>query len=579
MEGATAPADPAGAYERVSRKRARRRAVRRAQTIGLTVAVVMVSSGVTFTLGRMFGSDRRVETLETPTPPLALPEIAFAGDIEGKPGIYGMSAAGSEPELLTKDPGRRIDPSWSPDGTKLAYSDFDDDLDVYVFDLATGEERQVTDNPADDSSPAWSPDGTSLVFVSQRDRGSHLYLIDADGAEAEGSAVTRLTAGAAANYDPAWSADGTQIYFARDPLDASEHADLYVLNAPSGSQPDPSPPVAVVSGDASVFQAAPSPDGKKIAFVSQSDGVSQIFVAKADGSDARQLTEGPGHKTSPSWSPDGRQIVFSSGTRRNDLFVMNADGSEVRQITELQGDVVTPAWNPRSTPPSDADEARCLSEAEAAGDTSLRRPGSLGGDVDGDGLDDEVFVAVDPQTEEPTCAYFLVVETAEGTVATRIDLTSLEGIDDDLFGLQSLAEINGRPGLEVFVRVHSGVAMEFGQIYTMSGGVLTLVVRSDPDGENGLFSYAGSLSGIAAADCGDDPGAVIVSIAHPTDDPEIWIVERSFYQRTAHNVLQPTGSVDRHELSPGEVSSGGLGRFPEFGEAPFDDCPEFVSGP
>jgi Tol biopolymer transport system component len=584
MERSTAPADPAGAFERVVSKRARRRTVRRAQTVALTVAVVVVTSSVTFTLGRMFGSDRREEAAQTPSPPLSLPDIAFAGEVEGKPGIYAMKADGSDVELLTKEPGPRISPSWSPDGTKLAYSDSDDDLDIYVLDLATGEEHRVTDNPTDDFSPAWSPDGSRLVFVSHRDGGSHLYLIDAGGMETGGSPVTRLTSGASSNYDPAWSADGTQIYFAHDPLDGSEHADLYVLNAPSGSQPQPPPPVPLLSEDASVFQPAPSPDGTRLAFVSQPNGVSQIFAANADGSNARQLTHGPGHKTSPSWSPDGQQIVFSSGIGRNDLFVMNSDGSDVRQITELDGDLVTPAWNPSAASPTEPGpgsegEQRCLSEAEAAGDPSLRKPGSLRGDVDGDGLDDEVSVAIDPQSEEPTCRYFLVVHTAGGAVAARIDLTYLEGIDQELFGLQSLAEVNDQPGLEVFVRVHSGVAMEFGQLYTMAGGTLTLMVSTGPDSDNGLFAYGGSLSGLSGVDCAEEPGHLILGTAAP--DGNAWTVDRWPLVVEGYTVrLDPSlpEAHEQHTLSDEEIASGELAeRFREFGEAPFDDCPGFVS--
>ena len=567
MERSTAPADPAGAFERVTRKRARRRAVRRAQTVGLTVAVVIVTSGVTFTLGRMFGSERPEEAAESPTPfARSVLAVAFASDRDGNLDIYVASADGSNPRRITDDPEDDLGPAWSPDGTRIAFTrGLEDDPNIFVMNADGSGLVQLTDDPADDTDPAWSPDGTSIAFVSTRARSTDLFLMDADG-----SRQRQLTAGTASEFDPAWSADGTELFFSRDESDGVESSDIWVMEVRSGD-------VRKVIGQAS--QPAPSPDGSRLAFVSNRDGNAEIYVMDLPEGEPVRLTDSTEDKSRPSWSPDGTQIAFSAGDEKNrEVFVIDADGSNLHRLTDDPANDVTPEWNPvGESDGGSGDEPRCLSEDEAAGDPSFRKPDPLRGDVDGDGLHDEVWVAVDPQAEEPTCKYFLVVETGAGARAARIDLTYLEGIDEELFGLQSLAETNGRPGLEIFVRVHSGVATEFGQIYTMSDGVLTLVVRTGPDGENGLFSYAGSLSGISAVDCGDQPGSVVIGNAHPTDDPETWTVERSFHEAVGPNVLEPSGSVERHELTAEEVSSGGLARFSEFGEAPLDDCPGFVS--
>lgn len=84
-------------------------------------------------------------------------------------------------------------------------------------------------------------------------------------------------------------------------------------------------------------QASYSPDGLRIAFISTKGGATpQIFVANADGSGVRQLTEGSSN-ASPAWSPDGRKIIFSSNRGKKnegdyDLWVMNADGSNPQHI-------------------------------------------------------------------------------------------------------------------------------------------------------------------------------------------------------------------------------------------------------
>lgn len=573
FEGASAPADPAGAFERVTGKRAHRRMVRRAQTVALTVVVVVVTSTVTFTLGRMFGS-RRDEAAVNPTPTPAA-DIAFAGVVEGRPGIYAMRADGTGVRALTKDPGERIDPSWSPDGTNLAFgSDRDGDLEIYVLNVATGEERQVTNDPADDTSPAWSPDGTKLVFVSQRDGNTDLYWIGADGDESRGSEITRLTTDPGADYDPAWSADGTQIYFARDQLDGGEHSDLYVLNAPSAGDPEPPPPTPWAEPGPTAYQPAPSPDGSKIAFVSVTDDASQVFVANTDGSDVRQVTQDPTNKSNPSWSPDGGQIVFSAeGESENDLFVVNADGTDLRPIS-LPGDDVTPAWNPIATAPepTQSPASRCLSEDEATADASLRKPGSLQGDVDGDGLEDEVFVAVDPQAEE-SCRYFLIVESSGGAKVIPIT-TSAFGPADDVVAVEAMVELNDQPGLEIVVDVWHGAATEFAAVFTMVDRQPIRVDTASRRRVGYLFAYGGSLSALSGMDCTGKPGIIVVSGAHAEGNE--WFIERNYFSFDGGE-LQRYGQRERHRLLQKEREALTLKQdFPEFEPIAFPNCPGAV---
>jgi Tol biopolymer transport system component len=102
----------------------------------------------------------------------------------------------------------------------------------------------------------------------------------------------------------------------------------------------------------SVNELAPdwSPDGSRIAFVSNRDGNNEIYVMDADGSDARRLTTNAAWDNHPSWSPDGTQIAFASErTGNREIFVMSAAGSSVRQLTFDPNPDTWPEYSPDGT--------------------------------------------------------------------------------------------------------------------------------------------------------------------------------------------------------------------------------------
>jgi Tol biopolymer transport system component len=92
-----------------------------------------------------------------------------------------------------------------------------------------------------------------------------------------------------------------------------------------------------------------SPDGRKLAFVSDRDGrpfsvhAPEIHVVNADGSGQRNLTRNPAHDSDPVWSPDGRKLAF---VRNHDVYVMNADGSGQQNLTRNPAHDLAPAWSP-----------------------------------------------------------------------------------------------------------------------------------------------------------------------------------------------------------------------------------------
>jgi WD40-like Beta Propeller Repeat/HYR domain len=206
--------------------------------------------------------------------------------------IYVANADGSGVTRVTNNPaGDSVQPTWSRDGKKIAYSDF---ADIYIADAdGTGTPLNLThglDN-IPDSRPAWSPDGSRIAFQSQRGALDDIIVAPANGID-QWTVVTNTPA--ESEVQPTWSPDGTQIAYAGFPDGGSP--DIYVTNADGTGTP-----TQLTSGPDDDLTPAWSPDGSQIAFVR--DSPSDIFVIDASGTGAPvNVTGTPGiNEEEPDW--------------------------------------------------------------------------------------------------------------------------------------------------------------------------------------------------------------------------------------------------------------------------------------
>lgn len=281
------------------------------------------------------GVNRISSTVESAMTPRWAPGgglVAFAGgdSLESELQIFVVSATGTNQVNLTQAPGTvNVDPSWSPDGSKIAFtSTRDGNTEIYVMNSDGSNSHRLTENSSSDWKPRWFPGGDAISFLSNRDGKYEIFVMNPDG-----SHQVAVTDPPHDVWDYAWSSDRRLAFSSLRAGNEDIYATVWLtvgeiqLTSDSLNQNDP----------------AWSPDGKKIAYKSF-DG---IHVVASDGSNDQWVPNSNYLGFGLAWSPDGQALVLANLDNGDfDIVITAPDGTERHNLTQSPGDDLFPAWEP-----------------------------------------------------------------------------------------------------------------------------------------------------------------------------------------------------------------------------------------
>jgi Tol biopolymer transport system component len=312
------------------------------------------------------GTTRIIEGGHDPAPSPDGSIIAYATYGPNGTGIMVAGWDGSGARQVVSVPTFPLMPSWSPDGSKIAFLTFSDgyNLVLHVVNAdGSGLKELAPGTRTYPYRPAWLHDGRQIVFIGPGSGGSDLWLINVDG-----SGAVQITDLPGETEALALSPDGTLIAFSEQEYEGERRSWLYTVR-PDGSElttlaqwtanADPGPTnVAILSGRGPAW----SPDGTQLAVPS----IQGVALIQADGSGTQVLPiDEFAQVLDVVYSPNGTQLAMSYYSefgdeqlepgaappidQYEDIYVMNIDGSGLMPVGETALVDLQPLWSPDGT--------------------------------------------------------------------------------------------------------------------------------------------------------------------------------------------------------------------------------------
>ena len=316
--------------------------------ISAIVAVLSCLLSVLFFVQPILGYStlNYTETVKSEPKPQANPvngRIAFSYQPEtnGDWEIYTINPDGTDPMRLTNNDYHDMGANWSPDGTKIVFYSWRPNPNpgdatssqIYVINSDGTNVQQLTTEGLWNYYPSWSHDGSKIAYTSTQGGYDEIYIMDADGKNQQ-----HLTSTPGVNEAwPSWSLDDSELIYSSDEKGSY---DIYKMKISTGK-------ISQITSDANNNEVYPrlSPDGTKIVYETYGlhGGMPSIWVVDINKQNPHEIHSG----AQPSWSPDGKDIVFVFDNGK--IYVMNPDGTNKQRLTETTSpglDEFIGSWSP-----------------------------------------------------------------------------------------------------------------------------------------------------------------------------------------------------------------------------------------
>ena len=239
---------------------------------------------------------------------------------------------GYNPQTLLTSDEPIMSPTWSPDGSQLAYVSFESgQAEIFTHNILSGVRKSRAKYKGLNGSPSWSPDGKRLAMTLSKDGNPEIYILNLAN-----NKLKRVTNHWAIDTEAVWMPDGESLIYTSS---RSGKPQLYKQSVAGKSKP-----VRLTYEGGYNASASVSADGKSVAYVHGEGKVYRIAVMELATKSSRILTDGPLDE-SPVYAPNNSMVLFASQEKRKAvLAAVSVDGRQKQRLAFSDGEVREPAW-------------------------------------------------------------------------------------------------------------------------------------------------------------------------------------------------------------------------------------------